>query len=506
MLLKDYLLLPRVTLTIEPGVAVTAQGSTSSLQVDGCLRAIGDSGDPIRFSGGRVAFTQSSDGWNEQAGTGCIIENAIIDQTSISSSGSLKVSESLVTTTSDSSTGVVSVGSSSVISNNTITSSVGRGYGIIVKQSFVNVYGNIISGFSMGIWAAGESTIEWNSILNNGCGIGVGKIVGTSFDSYMFGEVNPIIRDNTIANNYVGIGGPIFNGNTAIGTNVATGETKIERNFITNNTYGLALGAMGSIRKNTIANSLVGISIYDTSAIFSPHMSSNNFENYRQNSIYLSGPKDVTAEENWWGTTDTQSINGSIHDKKTESYLGEVDFIPFLTTANPEAPTAPLTPMPPLPSPSPSPTPSPTLSSNETPDPSIFSVDSNSTVSALAFNSTSLEFSFTVAGPSGTSGYVKAKIAKSLVSNGENIRVYLDGNQLNYEIKSTAESWILTFSYQHSEHQVVIDLATDQGAGTILGIEYWILILVAAVIALTGVIGFVFWRNKKKIDRPETQA
>ena len=127
-------------------------------------------------------------------------------------------------------------------------------------------------------------------------------------------------------------------------------------------------------------------------------------------------------------------------------------------------------------------------------------------MSALAFNSTSLEFSFTVAGPSGTSGYVKAKIAKSLVSNGENIRVYLDGNQLNYEIKSTAESWILTFSYQHSEHQVVIDLATDQGAGTILGIEYWILILVAAVIALTGVIGFVFWRNKKKIDRPETQA
>ena len=138
------------------------------------MRAIGDSGDPIRFSGGRVAFTQSSDGWNEQAGTGCIIENAIIDQTSISSSGSLKVSESLVTTTSDSSTGVVSVGSSSVISNNTITSSVGRGYGIIVKQSFVNVYGNIISGFR---WAFGQQANQLLSVnqFSTMAQIGVGK-------------------------------------------------------------------------------------------------------------------------------------------------------------------------------------------------------------------------------------------------------------------------------------------------------------------------------------------
>jgi len=57
----------------------------------------------------------------------------------------------------------------------------------------------------------------------------------------------------------------------------------------------------------------------------------------------------------------------------------------------------------------------------------VFSVTSNSTVSALAFNSTSRELSFTASGSSGTSGYVKVAIAKNLVSNATNIKVYLDG-------------------------------------------------------------------------------
>jgi hypothetical protein len=62
----------------------------------------------------------------------------------------------------------------------------------------------------------------------------------------------------------------------------------------------------------------------------------------------------------------------------------------------------------------------------------LLSVSSNSIVTSLAFNSTTSELSFAVSGPSETTGYVKVAIAKSLVSNAENIKVYLDGNQLNY--------------------------------------------------------------------------
>jgi len=88
----------------------------------------------------------------------------------------------------------------------------------------------------------------------------------------------------------------------------------------------------------------------------------------------------------------------------------------------------------------------------------VFSVTSNSTISGLAFNTTDWTLSFTATGPNGTRGYTKVTIAKSLVANITNIRVYLDGNQLEYNVTSTDDSWLLTFTYTHSAHQVVVDL------------------------------------------------
>jgi hypothetical protein len=86
----------------------------------------------------------------------------------------------------------------------------------------------------------------------------------------------------------------------------------------------------------------------------------------------------------------------------------------------------------------------------------VFIVESNSTVSQLAFNSTSAELSFTVSGVEGTTGFVKATIAKSLISNGADVTVFLDGNQLNYTLTSTDESWVLLFNYSHSTHEVAV--------------------------------------------------
>jgi parallel beta-helix repeat protein len=88
----------------------------------------------------------------------------------------------------------------------------------------------------------------------------------------------------------------------------------------------------------------------------------------------------------------------------------------------------------------------------------VFSVESNSTISALAFNSTDQTLSFTASGPSGTRGYTRVTIAKSLVANATNIRVYLDGSQTQYSIASTDDSWLLTFNYTHSTHKVVVNL------------------------------------------------
>jgi hypothetical protein len=91
----------------------------------------------------------------------------------------------------------------------------------------------------------------------------------------------------------------------------------------------------------------------------------------------------------------------------------------------------------------------------------VFSVISNSTVSTLAFNSTSDKLSFIVTGPSGTFGFVDVGIAKSLISNIANLQVYVDGVNLNYTITSTSDSYFLHFNYTHSSHNVTINLGEN---------------------------------------------
>ena len=38
----------------------------------------------------------------------------------------------------------------------------------------------------------------------------------------------------------------------------------------------------------------------------------------------------VDATNNWWGITDTQTINQTIYDSKIDTHLGTVTFVPFL--------------------------------------------------------------------------------------------------------------------------------------------------------------------------------
>jgi hypothetical protein len=91
----------------------------------------------------------------------------------------------------------------------------------------------------------------------------------------------------------------------------------------------------------------------------------------------------------------------------------------------------------------------------------VFLFESNSTVYDLAFNNQTSTLSFNVTGPSGSTGYVIATISKTLLTNGENLQVYMDGKQLNYSVASTLNSWIVTFNYSHSTHQISIQLESN---------------------------------------------
>lgn len=126
----------------------------------------------------------------------------------------------------------------------------------------------------------------------------------------------------------------------------------------------------------------------------------------------------------------------------------------------------------------------------------VFSVESNSTISSLAFNSTSLELSFTVSGSNGTRGYVKVTITKSLISNIADTKVYLNDTQIDYTTASLDDSWLIHLTYQHSTHRVKINLGVistsfvDTPAGKI--------VLYGVPIAAALILAFLYALKKKQ--------
>jgi hypothetical protein len=86
-----------VTVTVEPGTIVYVN-AFEGLSVNGTLRAIGTSNEPITLNGdyrsrlpvfgsnsynGILSFSDESQAWDEKTGTGCVIENANIISLSI---------------------------------------------------------------------------------------------------------------------------------------------------------------------------------------------------------------------------------------------------------------------------------------------------------------------------------------------------------------------------------------------------------------------------------------
>jgi len=88
----------------------------------------------------------------------------------------------------------------------------------------------------------------------------------------------------------------------------------------------------------------------------------------------------------------------------------------------------------------------------------VFSVVSNSTVSSLAFDSSTDSLSFGVSGPSGTTGYSQICIAKSLLPDVTNLIVTLDSSTISYSHFSSGDDWLITIYYHHSSHSIVMAL------------------------------------------------
>ena len=127
----------------------------------------------------------------------------------------------------------------------------------------------------------------------------------------------------------------------------------------------------------------------------------------------------------------------------------------------------------------------------------VFTVNSNSTITEFAFNSTSKQLSFLASGPSSTHGYVEVYMPKSLVSDMSQLTAYIDGRQIDFSSRSQGDSWIITFSYSHSQHLIIMAITGNAVQPSTDYSSYLIYVIPIAVVAAVAMIALALVKRKK---------
>jgi hypothetical protein len=326
-------------LTIQPGGTVNLNGYF--IQVNGTLVANGTDDRQIRLESGKITFTLLSD---TQTGLNSVIENTVLN-TVVETHSSPTIKGNIITAT-------ISISGSSVISYNTIKSD------LSVLPGSPRISNNLIMNSKIQTYlgkTADQNTCYLPFISNN-------SITGGGIECYG-------------GNGYGGYAE--ISGNTISGCNTAIlgGDGVIERNYIFGNTVGIEI-ENGVIQNNTIFNNSIGINIPKVEIYsfgfgelcINPTIQYNNIYGNTNSSIYSNVSNDIYATNNWWKTTDAQAINQTIRDSKNDFALGTVNFVPFLTGLNSQAPSLE------IPISTPTPTSSPTPTAPEFPSAVVFAV------------------------------------------------------------------------------------------------------------------------------------
>ena len=331
-----------VTLTIEAGATVNL--NDFYIMVNGTLRAQGSGADKIQLNGGEITFAPHSSDWNEQTGSGSIIENANLESAIVDIvSASPKIIDSSILT-------IITGSGNPIVSRNIIHD------GITVFGGSVSY--NDISG---GVSVKGGSVVSNNTISG---GIDV-SCLGSSPSSGF-----PVISNNNITGGGISIiGYALISHNIISGCKVAIQSCTmrllvgdvinayplIERNLITHNTHGITIAlsrvyragtVAPTIRNNTITYNSVGIYIESiTNYNSTPTIIYNNIhDNDYSIKITEYVENEINATYNWWGISDISAINQTIYDYKYDFNLpkNKVVFVPFLTEPNPEEMSTPI--------------------------------------------------------------------------------------------------------------------------------------------------------------------
>lgn len=329
------------TLTIEAGTTVNL--GNYRIEVWGALNARGNSNLKILFSGtgaanSRIQFAYLNKAWSDSSNSGCIIDNAIINNARVVVEGSSpRISNNYITASNNIAIDIS--GGSPILTANTISFGASQD-AIHITGGSATITSNTIKGVNfydgINVISPGSATITGNNILNchegiealGVCTITQNNIVDNENDGIRSTNPATVIQNNAIGRNGVGVSG--------------TG------------------GTLGTVQSNTIANNWnTGI----WGPVSASNIQNNNIFGNPENMHLTETNVNVTATNNWWGTTNQDEINATIWDFDNAPNLGVVTFVPFLTQANPNAPAIPST----IPVPTPPPTPGPTSTASPTP-------------------------------------------------------------------------------------------------------------------------------------------
>ncbi|MDR1991897.1 MAG: hypothetical protein LBQ98_00090 [Nitrososphaerota archaeon] len=139
-----------------------------------------------------------------------------------------------------------------------------------------------------------------------------------------------------------------------------------------------------------------------------------------------------------------------------------------------------------------------------TTDEKVFSVSSNSTLSALTFNSAQKEISFTVSGDTGTYGFVQICIPKTIMPVVANLKVNLDGQTVPHSVVSEADVWIIILTYHHSTHTVTMNIDPESSLTQMLSLSFVeiLLLVVIVLLVVTTVCITLLLKQKRRAKNP----
>ena len=303
-----------VTLTIEPGV--TVDFGSYFLEINGTLSARGTSTSQINMvseSNGATGVSSNNPMQQLQfmpSSVTCTVSNVAFSHVSISA----KSCSPTIT---------------NCVFNDPFWTAV-----LSTNGGSVTFSGNVVENVPMeGISVGGSSTV-----INNLFNITSGQATA------IVAHDNAYVSNNEILSFYRGIttdSASTINGNVIINCSDAaiydvSAVADIEGNYIANSQVGVNFEG-GKLQNNAILNNNIGIQM--GSPPQNLQIANNNIVGNTQNSVSITFNSNIDVSNNWWGTTDQQAINQTIHDSKNDFTLGTVNFVPFLTQPSTSAPT-----------------------------------------------------------------------------------------------------------------------------------------------------------------------